>query len=204
MATPCIPFNIRPLDCATDSVTICNLDPINVTVELDCATDSVTICPPVSGVFQVALDAPSLIALETVTVLQGTNPWVVSTNGAPAADAESLWAVSNAPAEGSAASATRATPGVGKQLVVTSIEVSIAAGLLIITGSPITAVVTTSGGSVLWRGVLGVTNVVGSATQITNSVTLPVPTNEAVTLAFTGGVASTIQAVAMSGYVSSI
>lgn len=49
-----------------------------VTVDLDCATDSITVCPPVSGVFDVKLDAPTLAALETVTVLQGTSPWVVS------------------------------------------------------------------------------------------------------------------------------
>lgn len=43
---------------------------------LDCLTDSVTVC--VVNPLPVALDAPTLAALETITVLQGTSPWVVS------------------------------------------------------------------------------------------------------------------------------
>lgn len=124
-------IDVRPLTCETDSITICPGDePIPVTVEgltvsLSCETDSITICPgddpidvigtvtvnqgtspwvigdgggsitvdavnldirdlvfatdkvDVSG-STVTLDAGTLAALETITVLQGTSPWVIS------------------------------------------------------------------------------------------------------------------------------
>jgi hypothetical protein len=56
---------VAHLNCATDSVTICSgVTPIDVIVSNFPAT--------------VALDAATLAALETITVLQGTSPWVVS------------------------------------------------------------------------------------------------------------------------------
>lgn len=48
MATPCPSVNIRPLDCETDSVSVCLSEPVSgtfVQAPLDCATDSVTVCP---------------------------------------------------------------------------------------------------------------------------------------------------------------
>lgn len=103
-STACSPFFLngdgelktRPLDCETDSITICpGDDPIIVTVgnfpsvaHLNCATDSVEICNdagspinitgPVTVSGTIALDAPTLAALEVITVLQGTSPWVVT------------------------------------------------------------------------------------------------------------------------------
>lgn len=53
-----------------------------VVAHLNCSTDSIEICndagSPISVAGTVALDAPTLAALETITVLQGTSPWVVS------------------------------------------------------------------------------------------------------------------------------
>lgn len=58
------------------------VDNFPVAANLNCATDSVEICndagSPITVSGTVALDAPTLAALETVTVLQGTSPWVVS------------------------------------------------------------------------------------------------------------------------------
>lgn len=61
---------------------ICPTAVVEVQFEpLDCATDSITICPgddPIVVIGTVALDAGTLAALETITVNQGTSPWVVS------------------------------------------------------------------------------------------------------------------------------
>lgn len=71
---------IAPLTCIKDAVTICpGEEPIPVTAvdfdirDLVFATDKVD----VSG-SSVVLDAATLAALETITALQGTSPWVVS------------------------------------------------------------------------------------------------------------------------------
>lgn len=90
----CAPTPVEvSLSCETDSVTVCPPDddaPFHVIIDnappvtgtpLSCETDSVTICPgldPITVDGIVALDATTLIALETITVNQGTSPWVVS------------------------------------------------------------------------------------------------------------------------------
>ena len=57
---------------------------------LNCATDSVEVCQGTDP-WVVALDGPTLVALETITVIQGTSPWVVS--GTVALDAPTLAAL---------------------------------------------------------------------------------------------------------------
>lgn len=55
-----------------------------VTVALDCTTDSVTICPgddPIDVIGTVDLGPGTLAALETITVLQGTSPWIIDAAG---------------------------------------------------------------------------------------------------------------------------
>lgn len=70
--------SLPPVEIMND---IGNPVPVSFT-RLNCATDSVEICNdsgnpiPVSGT--VELGATTLAALETITVLQGTSPWVVS------------------------------------------------------------------------------------------------------------------------------
>lgn len=66
------------------------------TWDLDFATDQVDATGSVvgaiqSGAWTVALDAPTLAALETITVNQGTSPWVVS--GTVAATQSGAWTV---------------------------------------------------------------------------------------------------------------
>lgn len=203
MATPCIPFNIRPLDCETDSITVCNIEPIQVVVALNCETDSVTVCPPVSGTFPVALDAASLAALETVTVLQGTIPWEVS--GAFSATSQDQWAINNAPAAALAATTTRA-PVAGQRHRATAISFSV----ITTTTAPTVATLTVTlrdgasgAGTILmvWRVrvaaamtdtnvaqvVLGGLNVVGSV-------------NTAMTLEFDVGTLNTLEDVSLTGY----
>lgn len=201
MATPCIPFNIRPLDCETDSVTVCNIEPIQVVVALNCETDSVTVCPPVSGGFEVGLDAASLAALETVTVLQGTSPWEIS---GIFADPDN-WAINHAPDTDVRATASRA-PVVGQKHHATAISFSV----ITTTTAPTVATLTVTlrdgasgAGTVLmvWRVrvsaamtdsnvaqvVLGGLNVVGSV-------------NTAMTLEFDVGTLNALEDVSLTGY----
>lgn len=124
MANPCGPLNIRPLDCATDSVTVCAVEPIQVVVALNCETDSVTVCPPASGGFEVSLDAPTLAALETITVLQGTTPWAVS--GSFASSSPDQWAINHAPLANVIATATKAAVG-GQRHRATAVSIIVCA-----------------------------------------------------------------------------
>lgn len=77
--TAVVEVQFEPLNCETDSITVCQGDSpwVVSATDLDIrnlsfATDFVN----VQGT--VALDAGTLAALETTTVLQGTSPWVVS------------------------------------------------------------------------------------------------------------------------------
>lgn len=64
---------------------ICPIGDIEVVIRpLECAIDAVTICPgtdPIAVIGTIELGAASLAALETITVLQGTSPWVIGDGG---------------------------------------------------------------------------------------------------------------------------
>lgn len=212
MATPCIPFNIRPLDCETDSVTVCALEPIQVVVALNCATDSVTVCPPVSGGFDVtqgtspwvtSLDAATLAALETITVLQGTNPWEVS--GTFTSASPEGWAITDAPASGVRATVSRPAE-VGLRHVATALSFDV----ITTTTAPTTTTLTVtlrdgaSGAGVVlmtWRirvsAAMTDTNV--SSIQL-HGLNIFGTANTAMTLEFDVGNLNTLESVSLSGY----
>lgn len=203
MATPCIPFNIRPLDCDTDSITVCTITPIQVAVALDCATDSVTICPPASGVFEVSLDDASLAALETVTALQGTSPWVVS--GSFTTTSPDEWAINHAPIAGAQATASRA-PVVGQSHRATAISFSV----ITTTSAPTTATLTVTlrdgasgAGTVLmvWRVRVSAAMTDTNVAQVTlGGLNVVGSVNTAMTLEFDVGNLNTLEDVSLTGY----
>ena len=86
---------IRPLDCLTDSVTICpGDDPIEVVVNnfpspvnLDCATDSVTVCPGDDPLEVIVNNFPAHVPLDCTTDSVSAcqeGVWDVSVNNFPA------------------------------------------------------------------------------------------------------------------------
>lgn len=88
-----------PLTCETDSVTVCTDNPLDVqgTVALDAPTlAALEIITCLQGTSpwivggEVALAAATLAALETITVLQGTIPWVTSLDAATLAALETI------------------------------------------------------------------------------------------------------------------
>lgn len=210
MATPCIPFNIRPLDCETDSITVCALEPIQVVVALNCATDSVTVCPPASGGFEVdqgtspwvtSLDVATLTALETVTVNQGTTPWEVS---GTFANPEG-WAVTHAPVSGA-----RATISKAAEVGLRHVAVAISFNVITETTAPTTTTLTVtlrdgaSGAGVVlltWRvrvsAAMTDTNVASIQLHGLNIYGSP---NTAMTLEFDIGNLNTLEDVSLTGY----
>lgn len=203
MANPCGPLNIRPLDCATDSVTVCAVEPIQVVIALNCETDSVTVCPPASGIFEVGLDAPSLAALETVTVLQGTIPWEVS--GTFTTTSPDEWAINHAPASAATATATR-PPVVGQRHHATAISFSV----ITTTTAPTVATLTVTlrdgasgAGTVLmvWRVRVSAAMTDQNVAQVTlGGLNVVGSVNTAMTLEFDVGTLNTLEDVSLTGY----
>lgn len=164
---------------------------------LDCSTDSITVCSPASGVFEVGLDEASLASLETVTVIQGTSPWVVS--------GTSDWVVSHAPASGVQASASKAAV-VGSRHVATSISFSV----ITTTTAPTTMTLTvtlrdgaTGVGGVLmsWRVRVSAAMTDQNVAQVTlGSLNIIGTENTAMTLEFDVGDINTLEDVNLTGH----
>lgn len=173
MANPCGPLNIRPLDCETDSINVCTIEPIQVVVALNCETDSVTVCPPVSGGFEV------------------TSPDEWAINDAPAAAVAA--SASRAPVIGQSHHATAisfsvittTTAPTTATLTVTLRDGASGAGtVLMVWRVRVSAAMTDQN---VAQVVLGGLNVVGSI-------------NTAMTLEFDVGTLNTLEDVSLTGY----
>lgn len=165
----------------------------------------------------VALDAATLAALETVTVLQGTSPWVVSgtltlpdttvviaqlpgVGGTP--DPGSLWSVTHAPGVNTLATATKAAPGAGKALVITSATFSLVAGTVAPLATVVTGLITGATSGTVYSVFLAIPNTAGATTVISSPITIQGADNEALTVRFSGTAgANTQESVHMNGYV---
>lgn len=113
----------------------------------------------------------------------------------------SAWAVSHCPAANTTATITRAAPGVGKRLVVTSIDVGACAGTTAPTAAAVTVSLTDGALTVHWKK-----NMVFPATAgiqggiVLDNEWIIIPENTAVTLAFSvAGGANTFEDVNMRG-----